>query len=74
MGSFSLAACRIRSSRSLELGTSAGLAAWCVSELSLLQPVGDPRLAEIVGGHLQANAIADRETDEMLAHFAGQVG
>src|SRR4051794_21360845 len=44
------------------------------SKQLLLQSIRDPRLAEIVGGHLQADAITDREPDEMLAHFAGKMG
>lgn len=35
---------------------------------------GDAGLAEIVGGHLDVDAVADADTDEVLAHLAGDVG
>ncbi len=35
---------------------------------------GDSRLAEVVRRHLDVNAIAHADADEMLAHFAGDVG
>ena len=38
------------------------------------QAIGDAGLGQIVGGHFQADAIANSEADEMLAHFAGEVG
>jgi hypothetical protein len=37
-------------------------------------PESDPRLAEIVRGHLHIHAVADADADEVLPHLAGDVG
>src|SRR5438445_13595284 len=39
----------------------------------LLQPVGYPGLAQIVGRHFQSHAVADCEANEMLAHFTREM-
>jgi hypothetical protein len=39
----------------------------------LLQPVNDAGLVEVVGGHFHADAVADGEADEALAHLARDV-
>jgi hypothetical protein len=40
----------------------------------LTQSIGDARFGQIVRGHLEADAVADGEADEMPPHFAGNVG
>jgi hypothetical protein len=35
---------------------------------------GDAGFAEVVGGHLDVDAVANADTDEILAHFARNVG
>lgn len=35
---------------------------------------GDAGFAEVVGGHLDIDLVADADADEVLAHFAGDVG
>jgi len=37
-------------------------------------PEGNPGLAEIVGGHLDVDLVADADADEVLAHLAGNMG
>lgn len=37
-------------------------------------PERDPRLAEVVGGHLDVDLVTDADADEVFAHFAGDVG
>src|SRR5581483_7991485 len=41
--------------------------------LKSAQPVGDARLAQIVGRHFQPDPIAHSETDEMFSHFSGEM-
>src|SRR5690606_41744608 len=41
---------------------------------SLLEPVGDPALGEIVRGHFNQNLVAGQHPDAILAHTAGGVG
>jgi len=35
---------------------------------------GDAGLAEVVGGHLDVDLVADTDADEVLAHLAGDMG
>ena len=42
--------------------------------LGLPQTVGNPRLVQIVGGHLHFYAVADRKPDPALAHLATDGG
>ena len=37
-------------------------------------PERDARLAEVVGRHLDIDPVADADADEVLAHFAGDMG
>jgi len=37
-------------------------------------PERDPRLAQIVRGHLDIDLVADADADEVFAHFAGNMG
>ena len=37
-------------------------------------PKGDARLAQIVGGHLHVDFVADADADEVFPHFAGNMG
>ena len=36
-------------------------------------PVDDARLVEVVRRHFNVHLVADRDADEILAHFAGDV-
>lgn len=42
--------------------------------MALAVTEGDARLAEVVGGHLDVDAVADADADEVFAHLAGDVG
>jgi len=37
-------------------------------------PKGYAGLAEVIGRHLDVHAVADADADEVLAHFAGDMG
>jgi hypothetical protein len=39
----------------------------------LLHPIRDPRFGQVVRGHFEPNAIANRQADEMLAHLSGEM-
>ena len=45
-----------------------------ISEGESVQAEGDASLRHIVGRNLDADAVADYETDETLAHLTGDVG
>ena len=38
--------------------------------LALLEAIVDPTLGQIIGGHLDLNAVAGQNTDAVLAHLA----
>jgi hypothetical protein len=40
----------------------------------LFEAVYNSGLIEVVGGHLNLNAVTHRETDEAFSHFTGDVG
>ena len=37
-------------------------------------PVGDACLVQVVGRHFDVDLVADADADEVLAHFAGDMG
>ena len=37
-------------------------------------PVDDAGLVQVVGGHFDVDLVADADADEILPHFAGDVG
>jgi hypothetical protein len=47
---------------------------WCLGCPMSTESISDSRFRQIVGGHLEADPIADGQADEMPAHFAGNMG
>ena len=37
-------------------------------------PVNDARLVQVVGGHFNIDLVTNADTDEILPHFAGNMG